>query len=220
MELRRCVDNTDPIESLDADENCLNVLSEQYSFVRVIAHGAYGTVLELKHNFATEMSIAVKIIALYNDETYQLESNVRRELDVACKIDRELAPVYEAFARTYGWLVCNSVPELWRHAIVKHYIGTYRPLPDYGDGAVYIFSEKYWVSFGRYTFESVRQCKAILFEILATVIQANKTTGFAHNDLHVENVLLHNAGRPAQPITVEGGATFRLDSTVRPKIID
>lgn len=200
MKLNRCSEV--PHLSSPSGDKCLDTMEREYSFIKRLGKGFYGTTFEVSNE--DNRLLAVKVAPLNGTSIL--------DVSVACKIN-SIKDQTGVFVITYGWLLCHNVPEGWRRFI---------EIDDEAPNLFIVMELGLGTWADHPTFQlSKDEIDKILFLILHGLYVAHRDFNFWHNDLHDENILLA-AGHPHSIIEVTvGDVAFEIKGLrLIPKIID
>lgn len=185
-----------PSESTPLGDNCLDTLTQKYTFVSTIGSGAAGTTVLLQHN---AQELVVKLSPLNKMSV--------GDVAISCQVN-SLRPKTGIFVPTFGWLVC-SAPRVRRWPKMR------------GNKILYIFMDHAGYEWRKESIQlSQQEHKALLFLLLHGFYVARRDLQFSHNDLHAENVLL-KAIRPDFQLVLDGGFVIAPGTTpFIPQVID
>lgn len=209
------------VESPANDKECLNILLE-YTGVSLLGSGqCSNVVLELARPDTN--SVAVKIL--------RRDRVGANEIRTMCKVNDLIAiePSVNSetmssdtnsngmFCQTFGYISCGEPPERWRDVIPdyngKDYAENYFIVTELGNG----------MPFSKITYRgnnAVINLKSFLFELFFGLAQAFTATGFRHNDLHGNNVLVTKHWTNSRNYTVNDMSFEIRHQLDYPKIID
>jgi hypothetical protein len=197
---------------LENDEACLEILSE-YKHAYFIGDGGSGIVIGAAMDNGSD-PIAIKLISRLSTT----------EIETSCQVDEKIAKDVPMFTRFYGWIVCSPpLPESWQHVIneKRNYdpegVG-YNPFRD--NGYYLVFELGPAIKLKNFRFDSVMGMQSFLFELFFELWEAFKRTGFQHNDLHHENVLVYSQSYTNRNYTLNNSDRVVIRQLHYPKLID
>lgn len=102
--LNNC-DTLPSVENYKYHEGCLDFLKNNYNITQRLGRGGYGVVFAFSYKDNHESTIALKVSKLSGKDSVN-------EVKMGCMLNqlKDLTPV---FAQTFGWMVCNLMPEKW-----------------------------------------------------------------------------------------------------------
>jgi hypothetical protein len=203
--------------ALKEDERCIEQLNGIYRIMpgTFKGHGFYGNVFSLYERDRPMFGLAVKILPF---EHYADKNKGFAELRIACELNR-LNSRTSVYQKTYGWLMCNEIPEQWTpkaNANVKtiesgQYLLIFMELMDWKFDTIELqFKPSELIS--------------MFFLMAHGIYIARYALGFAHGDLHIGNIMLTRI-----PSEIENETEIRivgryysinLPAGVMPKFID
>jgi serine/threonine protein kinase len=160
-------DCSEPIVLTSSDTDCLSTLANTYRFVTILGSGMEGVAIKINKD---QRFFAIKISKAQDS---------KKSLKMACKLN-ELKDYTGIFVYTYGWLVCNSIPDDWL-----------RFMDPYEEKSLLLFTVMEISALKWSDVILTKEELVICFLILMHGFYiAKKKLGFAHNDLHPGNLLL------------------------------
>jgi hypothetical protein len=190
----------------------LSILEDNFNFIGSLGNGKTGVVVALQRTTGGR-SFAVKISPLYEDTA--------KEVEIACKLNK-LMNRTQVFPHTYGWIVCDAIPESW----LKDKRNTFRDMMRRWNGQKSLFMFQSAIPLKFYDKEVPKTpdaMRAAIYLLLHGIGEARREfNGFRHRDIHTENImwgLLPGAqGADTEPVPV--GQNMRVRATHMPKLID
>lgn len=195
-------DCSEPILLTSSDTDCLSTLANTYRFISVLGSGVEGTAIKINKD---QRFFAIKISKAQDS---------RRSLKMACKLN-DLKDYTGIFVYTYGWLVCNNIPNDWLRFMEKE-----------KEEGLLLFTVMEISALKWSDVILTKEELVICFLILMHGFYIAKSKiGFAHNDLHAGNVLLQTIPYKESEIYLEvyPGLVFKItgeQTRFVPKIID
>lgn len=216
-----------PAHFLDivTDDDCLAYLEQTYRLYpgSFKGKGMYGHVFTLYEEANHHKYLAVKLLPYEQDADVEM---AYAELRIACELNAmTTSHTSSAFQYTFGWIVCDSIPERWAKFIPRD-----SPLHR-TRGFLYIFMERMdWPILTPELRFTRQELLVFTFFLLHGLWVARTRLGFAHRDIHEGNVMFQRTGEqePKPGITVKVGlddgsqqqVTLPFAQEVIPKYID
>lgn len=162
------------------DEDCLQRLESALGFPVWRGSGGFGFVLEL-NTVLGQPPRPQKVVVKVTERDDQ-------ELRVACALNALLdeTPI---FPHTFGWLLCNRIPERWRQMVRQkdrsHVMAEQTP-----HRVLFMFMQPVEANWDDTTLLYRHGYRVTLFLLLHGLWVAHERLGFVHSDLHGGNIML------------------------------
>lgn len=201
------------VSKYDSSEECLKKIEDDYLVAGRLGRGAYGAVLHVTKQGFTE-DLAIKILKLSGD-------NSINEVKMGCMLNtiKDYTP---AFAYTFGWITCSSLPKRWEAFLNINPNEVTRAIKN-GEPLLYIVME-----YIKYTWKddgfalSIDKMIPIMFLMYHGLYIARKHLKIIHQDLfNSNNIMLTPADKDATFQIYVGKFQYTLKNLYFiPKFID
>lgn len=179
LKIHDCSELPEPA-NFKQDVDCLEKIDSLFVPIKWAGKGSSAMVLYLMKRAPDIEFLVVKITRLIFDD----------ELHIACELN-QLADATSLFPHTYGWLICDKIPQRWISILSdkqkSHYLMT---SPSKGNLFMFVFLQKVQTIWKKIPQIVESRYRVTLFLILHGLYVANKRIGFIHRDIHAENIMM------------------------------
>lgn len=244
--LHRCRDAPPLDEWLEHDAGCMQKIFKVYGTHPVVplGEGVTGAVFELRERAHPTVVVAVKCIPYRSrpslttnaEAQVSIATAAQMELGIACEVNR-LKKLTPAFVRTFGYLVCSTIPDEWRERLPVQHASGMTPLSLRTDFDRYLlmFMERPEFEFdtinngGRYKIPMEKYGISLFYILLHAIYLMRKYLRMAHGDFAPRNLMFSTymleEGEEARPLKLfykelDVGAKVEFHAGLLPKIID
>jgi hypothetical protein len=161
------------------DQQCLDFIERNYHFIQPKGYGGFGATFLIRHSNKEQLVLKM---TKYNDDAVD-------EIRASCFVNN-LIEHSSCFIRTFGWIVCDNMPNEWRTKIIID-----KPNLEWvksNDPIMYMLMEEVPDSWKNYSIILLDyEIVMILFEILHALYIGRKLYKYSHNDLfNGKNIML------------------------------
>lgn len=185
LRIHQCSELPDlPGAVIQKDEDCLVAITSRFSPVRWLGMGEFGIAILLNAGLGDGrfQELVAKLTANERDAT-------AKELRIACELN-QLHGDTPIFPHTYGWLMCDEIPQPWRRMLDlrqrNHVVmSPFREAP-----VLFTFMQAVrhkWSEIPLWVENRYRVC---LFILIHGIWVAGSRLGFHHQDIHPGQVML------------------------------
>lgn len=173
--------NTKPTQTTKPENEKIEALSKYFKFVSVLGAGINGITISLLGN--DNRYYAVKFMLFSKD--------VVNETNVVCAINDLRKDCY-IFNETYGWLVCDRIPDIWVNYMLSHKYDTDPEVLNHikkKKKFMVVFMEQNQFGFKNIDLTIRDWVKALFLLLQGFAVARKKFPNFRHRDIHDGNIM-------------------------------